>query len=98
MFSIYDKMQVFVDESGLFIFFILFYFFFFFFCILRGNSRWPPKVVGKQFGKKSSVDSADTLRVKNFVEITISLRFRDKRFFAFYAEIGGKTIIAKSRQ
>ena len=31
------------------------------------------------------VDSAGILRVKNFVEI--SLRFRDKLVFAFYAEI-----------
>ena len=70
-FSIYDNIQGFVDESGLFIFFIyllIFFFFFFFFL---------PKVVGKRFFffffcKILSVDSADTLWVKNFVEIALS--------------------------
>ena len=44
-FSIYDKMQGFLDESGLFIYF---------FCVLRKNSRWPPKVAGKQFLQKNA--------------------------------------------
>ena len=181
-FSIYDKMQGFILESRLFIYLFVF-------CILCRISRWPPKVVGKQFLRKVSsrlcrypvgqkfcrnhsillrfrvkhiflfntdfqdswqqwsenvfceimpVDSADTLRVKNFVEIApshfiskintflhftqkfkmapksdgkqflskvgsrlckypggqnchrnlfISLHFRDKHVFAFYAEI-----------
>ena len=43
-----------------------------FFFVLRRNSRWPPKVVGKRFGEKSPVHSADTPRVKNFVEIALS--------------------------
>ena len=42
------------------------------FCVLRRNSRWPPKVAGKQFLRKTPVDSADTLRIKNFVEIALS--------------------------
>ena len=37
-FSIYDKMQGFIEESGLFIFFL---------CVLCRNLRWPPKVAGK---------------------------------------------------
>ena len=62
-FSIYDKMQGFLDESGLFIFF----------CVSCRNLKWPAKVAGKLFlGKKSPVDSADNLRVKNFMEITLS--------------------------
>ena len=41
-FSIYDKMQGFIDESGLFIFF----------GVLRRNLRWPPKVARKRFLQK----------------------------------------------
>ena len=38
------------------------------------NSRWPPKVAGKQFFReKSLVDYADTLWVKNLVEIVLFL-------------------------
>ena len=57
------------------------------------------------FCEKSSVDSADTLWVKNFVEITLSrsvseintfLRLRQK--FKMVTKSGGKTILGKSRQ
>ena len=55
--------------------------------------------------ENSAVDSANTLRVKNFVQITLSwIRFWDECVFAFYAEIqdgcqnGGKIIFGKSRQ
>ena len=65
-FSIYDKMQGFIDEFGLFIFLSIF-----FFCVLRRNSRWPPKLRENDFCKKSSVDSGNTLWVKNFVKIVM---------------------------
>ena len=52
------------------------------------NSRWPPKVAGKRFFGKSPVDSADTLWVKNFVEIALSHFISEiNGFFAFSAEI-----------
>ena len=41
-FSIYDKMQGFLDESGLLIFLFIFCV-----CVLYRNSKWPPKVAGK---------------------------------------------------
>ena len=45
------------------------------FCILRRNSRWPPKMSGKRFlGKVTS-------------KLGISPCFRDKHVFAFNAEI-----------
>ena len=59
------------------------------------------------FWEKSPVDSADTLRVKNFVEITLSRSVSkiNTFFFAFYTEIQNgrqkwrkKTIFRKSRQ
>ena len=54
--------------------------------------------------EKSPVDSVDTLRVKNFVEIALSrsvsetlfLRFTQK--FKVAARSGGKTIFGKSRK
>ena len=55
----------------------------------------------KDFWGKSPVDSADTLWVKNFVEITLSHSlFEINKFFAFYTEIqnGHQTIFGKSRQ
>ena len=36
-FSIYDKMQGFLDES----------------CVLHRNSKWPAKVAGKRFLRKN---------------------------------------------
>ena len=39
------------------------------------------------FGKKSPVDSADTLWIKNFVEIALPLSVSEIRAFAFYVEI-----------
>ena len=51
-FSIYDKMQGFLDESDLFIF--LFICLIFFACYAE-ILKWPPKVAGKQFlGKIAS--------------------------------------------
>ena len=59
----------------------------------------------KTFWEKSPVDSADTLRVKNFVEIALSrtvsemhmfLRFMQK--FKMAAKSGGKTIFVESYQ
>ena len=59
-FSIYDKMQGFIDESGLFI-----YFFAFYAKIQDGRQKCREKM---------PVDSADTLWVKNFVYLTSFLR------------------------
>ena len=54
------------------------------------------------FCKKSPVDSADILRVKNCQNLSILLRFRDKRFFfLFYAnsrwppKVAGKRFLGK---
>ena len=99
-FSIYDKMQGFLDESGLFIFFI--YYYYFFFSVLCRNSKWPPKWQENDFWEKSPVDSADNLRVTFCGNHSILLHFRDNRVFAqkfkMAAKSGWKTIFAKSRQ
>ena len=51
-----------------------------------GCQKWRENVFF--FCKIMPVDSADTLWVKNFVEIALSRSVsRDKRAFAFYAEI-----------
>ena len=99
-FSIYDKMQGFIDESGLFIFLFIF---FFFFGVLHRNSRWPPKSGGENnFCKKSPVDSADTMRVKNFVEIAPSCSISEinvflclTQKFKMATKSGGKTFFCK---
>ena len=72
------------------------------FCILRRNSRWPPKVAGNNFWEKSPVHSPDTLWVKNFVEITLSRSVSEiKAFLSFTqkfkmaAKSGGKTLFCK---
>ena len=63
-FSIYDKMQGFIDESGLFI-----YLFFTFYAEIQdGRQKWQEN----DFCETSPVDSPDTLWVKNFVKITLS--------------------------
>ena len=59
-----------------------------FFCVLCRNSKWPPKVVGKQFlGKIASRLSRQPAGQKFRGNRSISLHFRDKQVFAFYAEI-----------
>ena len=67
------------------------------------NPRWPPKVAENDCWEKSPVDPADTLRVKNFVEIALAhsvskinmfLHFMQK--FMMAAKKGGKTIFGKS--
>ena len=85
-------MQGFIDESGLFIYL--------FFCVLRRNSRWPPKVAGKRFLRKSPVDWV--VRVKNFVEIALSRSFSEinaflclAQKFKMAAKSGGKTFFSK---
>ena len=99
-FSIYDKMQGFLDESGLFIF--LFIFCGFFYAeIQNGHQKWREN----DFWEKSPVDSADNLQVNNFVEIAPSrsiseinrfLRFTQK--FKMAAKSGKKTIFVKSQE
>ena len=67
--------------------------------IQNGHQKWQEN----NFWEKSPVDSADNLRVKNFVEITLSrsiseinrfLHFTQK--FKMAAKSGGKTTFAKS--
>ena len=74
-FSIYDKMQGFLEKRyGFFIFSI--YFFFFFFPRFMQKFKMATKSGMKMiFGKSRQfgpVDSADNLRVKNFMEIAPS--------------------------
>ena len=90
-FSIYDKMQGFLDESGLFIYFAFY----------AEIQKWQEN----DFGEKSSVDSADNLWVKIFVEIALSHSVSEINTFFYFmqkfkmaAKSGGKTIFAKSRQ
>ena len=79
-FYIYDKMQGFTDESGLFIYL--------FFCILRRNSRWPPKLAGKRFLRKLASRLCRYPAAQKFRQNrSISLRFRNKRIFVFNTEI-----------
>ena len=51
--------------------------------IQDGRQKWRENIFF--FCEIMPIDSADTLRVKKFVQI--SLHFRDKHVFAFYAEI-----------
>ena len=58
---------------------------------------------GKQFCNIFPVDSADTLRVKNFVEIALAYPFSEINTFLHFtqklkmaAKSGGKTIFEKS--
>ena len=62
-------------------------------------------MVGKDFREKLPVDSADTLRVKNFVEIALSGTVSENNVFLHFmwkfklaAKNGRKTIFGKSRQ
>ena len=63
----------------------LFIYFFAFYTEIQDRcQKWQEN----DFCKKSPADSADTLRVKNFVEIALShSRFRDKRIFVLDTEI-----------
>ena len=89
-------MQGFLDESGLFIFYL-------FFCILRRNSKWPPKVAGHQFlGKIASrlcgYPVGQKLRRKLLLshsvsEINTFLRFTQK--FKMAVKSDGKTFFEK---
>ena len=74
--------------------------FFFFAFYAKNQDSWE-----SDFWGKSPVDSADTLRVKNFVKITLSRYvseinpyFRSTQKFKMVAKSGGKTIFGKSRQ
>ena len=74
--------------------------------LFNRNSRWPPKVTGKYFFCEiMPVDSADTLWVKNFVEIPLSRSVSEINTFLYFtqkykmpAKSGRKTIFEKSRQ
>ena len=85
----------------LFIFFFLFFFFAFYAKIPDGREKWREN----NFWENSSVDPADALRVKDFIEITHLalfprqmdfLRFTQK--FRMAAKNGGKIIFGKSCQ
>ena len=85
-------MQSFIDESGLFIF--LKFFLSFYAEIQDGRQKWREN----DFCKKSPVDSADTLWVKNFVEIALSRSVSETNTFLcltqkfkMAAKSGGKT-------
>ena len=55
-----------------------------FFCILRRNSRWPPKVAGKRFLQKVASRLYKYHVGQKFSRnCSISLCFRDKCVFAF---------------
>ena len=93
-------MQGFLDESGLFIFLFIYVFFFFAFYaeIQNGHQKWHEN----DFSEKLPVDSADNLRVKNFVGIALSrsiseingfLRFTQK--FKIAAKVAGKQFLQK---
>ena len=79
-FPIYNKIQGFIDESGLFIYF---------FSRLTQKFKMAAKRGRKKiFCEKLPVDSAETLQVKHFCRHrSISLRFRDKRIFVFNTDI-----------
>ena len=69
-FSIYDNMQGFLGDSGLFIYL-------FFFAFYAEIQNGHPK-------GKSPVDSADNLRIKNFIEIALSRSVSEiNTFFCF---------------
>ena len=77
------KMQAFIDESGLFIYF---FYLFIFFCVFREIQDGCQKWREKQFLSKvaSRLGSAGQKFCRNR---SISLHFRNKCVFAFYAEI-----------
>ena len=82
-------------------FYLIIYFFAFYAKIQNGHQKWREN----DFWEKSPVDSADILRIKNFVEIALSRSVSETNMLlCFHAEIqngcksGGKTIFAKSRQ
>ena len=86
-FSFVDKMQGFLDESGLYA------------KIQNGQQKlWE-----NDFWENLTVDSADTLRVKNFVEIALSRSISEintflhlMQKFKMAAKSGGKTIFQKA--
>ena len=74
-------------------------------CILRRNSRWLPKMVGKVILEKSPADSAVTLRVKIFVEIALSRTVSKINVFLYFMQKfkmatknGGKENFGESHQ
>ena len=97
-FSINDKLQGFIDESDLFIFLFIYFFFVFYVEIQDGHQKWWEN----DFCEKSPVDSLDTLRVKNFIEIALSCSVSEintfwclTQKFKMAAKSGRKTIFAK---
>ena len=95
-FSIYDKMQGFTDDCGLFIFYL-------FFCVLCRNSNGHQKWRENHFWEKSPVDSADNLQVKNFMEITLSCSISEingilhvRRNSRWSPKVAGKQFLRKN--
>ena len=84
------------------LFFLFVYFLAFYAEIQDGRQKWQEN----NFCKKTPLDSADTLRIKNFVEIALSLSVSEINTFLCFtqklkmaAKSGRKTIFAKkSRQ
>ena len=83
-FSIYDKMQGFIYESGLFTFLFsyLFIFLAFYTEIQDGHQKWQEN----DFCEKLPVDSADTLWVKNFVEVALSRSVSEINTFLHFTQ------------
>ena len=97
-FSIYDKMQGFLDESGLF---FIYLFILRYAEIQNGHQKWREN----DFWEKSTVDTADNLWVKSFMEIALSCSISEiNRFLHFTQKFkmatksGGKKIYAKKCQ
>ena len=79
-FSIYPKIQSFVDECAIF-------FFAFYTEIQDGCQKWLENDK-TTFWEKSPVDCQDTLWVETFVKIALSSTVIEKNvFFSFYAKI-----------
>ena len=83
------------------LFFYLFIFFFAFYAEIQDDRKKREN----NFCEKSPVDSADTLRVKNFVEIALSCSISEINTFLHFTQkfkmatkSGGKTIFEISRQ
>ena len=95
-FSIYPKIQGFVDEC---VYIYIFFFGVFYTQIQDGPQNWQEN----DFWEKSPVHSANTLQIKYFVEIALAHTVSEinaswcfKLKFKMAAKSGGKTILVKS--
>ena len=91
-FSICAKMQGFIDQC------VFFFFFFFFTEIQDGHQKWQEN----DFWGNLPVESADTLWVKNFIEIALPHTVSEINVFCIYRrnlrwlpKIAGKSFLRK---